>query len=181
MNKAQFGHNSEDLADYEFRTILENFSFEFTLRPRPTTPNNDMQNLLGGIPGLTSSFSKMLSSSINMPPLSGGQMPCLTRKGFIDICTVEMLAKPSLGWRYINLVAKHYNIWREWGDYPRSLLPEEGPKQVLDRIARVTIISQQRANERIEAQRVQLEIQKQGRDNASRLLDPPGTRYYYQY
>lgn len=181
MNKPQTGYNGEDLADYEFRTILENFSFEFVLRPRPAAPNRDFQNMMSGIPGLTSSFSRMLASSLSLPPLSGGQMPCLTRKGFIDICTVEMLADPNLGWRYINLSAKHYNIWRGWGDYPRSLLPDEPPKPVLDRIARVTALSQRRANERIEAARVQAEIQAQGRENALRLLDPPGTTYHYQY
>jgi len=180
-NKPQIGYSGEDLADFEFRTILENFSFEFTLRPRPAAPNRDIQNMMGGIPGLTDAFSKILASSASLTPLSGGQMPCLTRKGFVDICTLEMLADPSLGWRYINLALKHYHIWRQWGDYPRSMLPEEAPKQVLDRITKVTALGQRRANERLEAARIQTEIEKRGRENALRLLDPPGTTYHYRY
>lgn len=108
-------------------------------------------------------------------------MPCLTRKGFADISTVEILGEPSLGWRNLNLVANHYKIWREWGDCPRDMLPPEAPKQLMDRIARVTVLSQKRAADTIEAKRVELAIKQQGQEAAIRLLGPPGTRYYYRY
>ena len=183
-NVPQFGHNSEDLADYEFRTVLKNFSFDHVLRKRATVPNNDMSKLLGGIPGLSSSFAKLMtqnkSSSLLDPPASGG-MPLLTRSGFIDITTVEMLGDPSPAWQKFNRIARHYNIWREWGDCPREMFPNETPRPVSERIARATAVCNRQAQNLLEATRVQTELQAQGRENALRLLDPPGTRYVYRY
>ena len=180
----KFGFNSEDLADYEFRTVLKNYSFDHVLRKRVTAPNNDMSGLLDGIPGLNRGFAKLMSKtrspSILDPPASGG-MPLLTRGGFIEITTLEMLGDLTKAWQRFNRIARHYNIWRDWGDCPREMFPIETPGPVKERIARVSTFSQRQAQELIEAARVQAELQDRGRENALRITDPPGTRYVYRY
>jgi len=143
-----------------------------------------MKSFLSGIPGLSSSFANLMSqhksSSLLDPPASGG-MPLLTRSGFLDITTIEMLGEPSTAWRNFNRIARHYNIWREWGDCPREMFPDETPKPVRERITRATAVGKRRAEEVIEAARVQAEIQAQGREAALRITDPAGTRYVYRY
>jgi len=111
-------------------------------------------------------------------------MPMLTRKGFVDITTVETLCPPSTGWVRINRMARAYRLagpWSQWGDCPREMLPELAPQELLDRVARITEYSRRQAAERIEAKRVEAAFRQQGQQNAQDLFDPPGTRYYHRY
>lgn len=184
-NKPTFGSISEDLADYELRTVYENFSIEHVLQDRIAPPNNDMAGLVSSMSGLMGSgLANSLSSSLAIPRISGGKMPMLTRKGFIDITTIEIVGVPSIGWQRINRMTRHYRLqgpWSQWGDCPREMLPEEAPQDVTDRIHRIAAFSKKQAEERIEAKRVEMALRAQGRQNALELLDPPGTRYYYRY
>lgn len=68
--------------------------------------------------------------------------PMLTRKGFIDLVTIESVADPSAGWTQLTRVVGHYGRWRAWGDLPRSMLPQYAPQDLLDRLARITALSQ---------------------------------------
>jgi hypothetical protein len=82
--KPTFGYNPEDLADFELRTTYENFSIEHVLKPRVITPNTDFANVVG---------SSSLPAGIvptSLPPISGGMMPMLSLKGFIDITFIEI-------------------------------------------------------------------------------------------
>ncbi|KAH7317333.1 hypothetical protein BKA65DRAFT_515772 [Rhexocercosporidium sp. MPI-PUGE-AT-0058] len=78
-------------------------------------------------------------------------------------------------------MAQHYNIWREWGDVPRSMLPEVAPANLVRRIAIVTEQARAKSQKLIDASAAEAAIKAQGRENALRLLDPPGTRYVYRY
>jgi hypothetical protein len=100
------------------------------------TPNNDVDKL-------TSSFANFMPSSVkaafNVPSPSGGMMPMLTLKGFIDITAVEVLGDPSKGYLDLNRALRAYGlqIWRERGDIPRNCLPDFSPPSVQARINRV--------------------------------------------
>ncbi len=169
--KPQFGYNPEEIADAELRLSYENFSIDHLLQPRVIAPNRDFQNF----------WSSYTPTSVPvLPPLTDGKMPMLTRKGFIDITTIEVVADPSGGWAMMNRMARHYGVWREWGDVPRDALPESAPAELLNRIKRITEVSRRKAMEKLEAKRIETEIQAQTSENISRLFDPPGTRYYYR-
>lgn len=178
-----FGYNREDVADFELRTVYENWSIHHTLHKRSSVPNRDMENVMmpaiGGMIG--SAMSKMMKQTMQQRSMSGGMMPMISRKGFIDLMTIEIVGEPSKGWLQLNRMARHYNVWCQWGDVPREMLPEFAPQDLVDRCKRLTEFSQQRATERLHALEVQMQIQKQGREAALRLVDPPGTTYHYTY
>ncbi|KAH8654581.1 hypothetical protein BGZ60DRAFT_418822 [Tricladium varicosporioides] len=54
-------------------------------------------------------------------------MPCLTLKGFIDVCALEALSDPERAWHDLNRMLRFYQLdaWKERGDIPRSSLPAE--------------------------------------------------------
>jgi hypothetical protein len=129
----------EAQADLCTRTAFENFSIDFQLAPRPssiTAPNNDVDKL-------TSSFANFMPSSVkaafNVSSPSGGMMPLLTLKGFIDITAIEVLEDPSKGYLDLNSAMRAYDLqfWSERGDIPRSCLPDFSPPNVQARIKRV--------------------------------------------
>jgi hypothetical protein len=108
-------------------------------------------------------------------------MPTLSPRGFVDITVIEIVSEPNRGTLMLNRVWKHYGVWKERGEIPRILLPEEPPRDLLERIKRVGEFSQRQAAERIEAARAEAMFKAQGRENALRLLDPPGTTYRTVY
>lgn len=79
----------------------------------------------------------------------------------------------------MNRVAKHYRIWREWGDIPRATMPNAPPSELVQRVALVTRQSQQRNQGRLDASAAEANMELRGQEAALRLFDPPGTRYYY--
>jgi hypothetical protein len=79
------------------------------------------------------------------------------------------------------MILRHYGVWRELGDIPRNLWPATPPQELVDRVRRMSAAARNRTQELIDANKVKLQLQAQGRQNAIDLLDPPGTRYYYQY
>jgi hypothetical protein len=150
------------------------------MEPRPNIkPNTDIQDMISSS-SLSTSFAKLMADSADIKSFSGGLMPMITLRGFIDITTVETLCDPSRHWILTNRIAQHYGVWREWGDVPRACLPEEPSKEMLDRVARISVVSQRKAQELIDASAVEAAFKAQGRENALRLFDPPGTRYYYR-
>lgn len=178
--KPQFGYNPEDIADYELRTAFENFNIDHVLQPRIIAPNNDMAGLTASMAGL-SSFAQSLAKGLQPKPISDGKMPMLSPRGFVDITVIEIVGEPNRGTLMLNRVWKHYGVWKERGEIPRTSLPEEPPRDLLERIKRVGEFSRRQAAERIEAARVEAMFKAQGRENALRLLDPPGTTYSTVY
>lgn len=110
---------------------------------------------------------------------SNDMMPMLTLKGFIDITVIETLYEPNPGWKRMNQVAQHYIIFREWGDIPRSMMPQAPPKELVDRVALVTRQSAARNKARVDANARRLAADLRNQEECLRMLDPPGTRYYY--
>ncbi|KAH6669269.1 hypothetical protein B0J14DRAFT_566027 [Halenospora varia] len=174
-------YTADDIADFELKTTYENFSIQHKLVTRPNPKKSDyMDNLVKSLP-FDAKFAKLMSSSMGQKSFSNGLMPMLLLPGFIEITVIETLADPSPGWIRLNRIAQHYNIWREWGDIPRSMMPDVPPADLMTRIAVITTQSQARAQTMINNAQVEAQIQAQGREAALRLLDPPGTRYVYRY
>ncbi|KAJ7137511.1 hypothetical protein C8R43DRAFT_1019559 [Mycena crocata] len=156
------GKTKEDVADVELRRVFDLFSIEYILHPRPRGSND----LAGQFQGMT---------------VSGGTMPLLTLKGFMDITAVEMLCDPSAEWGNLSRALKVYDIpaLRGWGAVPRTILPEGPDPRMKAQVARATEVSRQQGQRDIEASRVRLMLEQQGQQNAMDLLDD--RRYYYTY
>jgi hypothetical protein len=146
------------------------------MRPRP---NAQTATSIYDTMGLSNQFAQLMKSATPTKTFSDGMMPMLTLPGFIDITVIETLYEPNPGWIRMNRVAKYYGIWREWGDIPRNMIPNAPPTELVKRVALITQQSQQRSQGRINASAAQARIEQQGQEAALRLLDPPGTRYYY--
>lgn len=175
------GFSADDIADYECTTSYENWSIEHRMVPRPNAqPSTYVSDMISTMP-FDASFAKLMNSTIATKSFSNGMMPMLTLRGFIDITVVETLCEPAPGWKRVNMLARHYNIWREWGDAPRSVMPDACPRDLTERIGRVTQASAARNSSRINANAARLRMELDGQDAALRLLDPPGTRYYTSY
>jgi hypothetical protein len=61
------------------------------------------------------------------------------------------------------------------------MFPPQPPPELLQRVGDVSAQAQRKAVEMIDANKVKLELQAMGRQNALDLTDPPGTRYVYRY
>lgn len=148
------------------------------MKPRPNAKKSDyMENMIDSMP-FDKEFAKLMKDNTEIKSFTGGMMPMLTLPGFIDITVVETLSDPSPGWIRVNRIAQHYNIWREWGDVPRSMMPEVAPAELMTRIAVITQQSAARVQTMLDANATKLAFQAQASENVLRLFDPPGTRYY---
>lgn len=163
--------------------MYENWTIEHILRPRAAPPNNDMGNVLSSLSGVMGKeFTTDLAPNFAIPRMSGGMMPMITRKGFIDLTTIEFLGEPARSPLLIDRIVRYYQLegpWSQWGDCPRHMLPDDVPRELSERIERVSAFAKRQAAERIEAARVASAIKAQGQQNVIDLLDPPGTRYIY--
>lgn len=120
------------------------------------------------------------SMSHSMAPKKG-LMPLLTRKGFIDITTIEVLADPSKEWGHLRRALQMYDLpaIRGWGDLPRNVLPDYPDERMLQRVKNVTAFAQAKGQEELAAAQVEAQIRAQGRQNAIDLISD--TRYVYTY
>ncbi|KAL3417485.1 hypothetical protein PVAG01_10495 [Phlyctema vagabunda] len=166
--KPQFGSSPTDRADYELRQVYENFSIDHTLQKRSVRSTSG------------SRLSAMMGDMMQSTRFSGGMMPMLTRKGFIDIMVVEFAGVPSIGWQRVNRTAQHFNIWREWGDVPRDVLPDSTPADLADRIKRAHAAMQAQAELLLRNLQVEAELRADGMRQAQNITAPTGTYYRWE-
>ncbi|KAJ7658173.1 hypothetical protein DFH06DRAFT_1327459 [Mycena polygramma] len=163
---------TEDIADMALKRAYDLFSIEHILRPRPRNPNATGDDL-----------TRQLQAMGTAPPasVSGGMMPLLTLKGFMDITAIEMLCDPSTEWGSMARVVQAYDLpeVQAWGELPRSVLPDQPDPRMKARVARATTVSRDQGAQALEASRTRLMLQAQGEQNAMDLLDD--RRYYYTY
>ncbi len=173
--KPTFGQNREDMADAELKTTLDNFSIDHVMQKRPGAPHNDMAQMMGNLSNFNISS---IISSVTIPSVSGGMMPLISRRGFIDLTSLETIYDPSVGWGNLNRALKAYGIWRERGPIPREALPGFPPQSVLDQVKRVRELAEYKAKETLDALHVKSMIEAQGRQNAIDLVSDRRYRYY---
>jgi hypothetical protein len=51
------------------------------------------------------------------------KMPMLTRQGFLDLSAIEYLVNPTKALDYLRKAIEEYGIWKELGEMPKSVLP----------------------------------------------------------
>ncbi|KAG5715865.1 hypothetical protein E4T56_gene6694, partial [Termitomyces sp. T112] len=107
--------------DKTLKDIFELFSIEHHLLPRP-------------------------SAAHRLPT-----MPAITREGFIDITSIDLLIEPSDQWDRMNRVLRKYNlpVYKRWGDLPRSVLPPLPKQAMLDRVMATAEIAKLKASKDI--------------------------------
>lgn len=140
-------------------------------------PTNNMNNTFGRMSLYESVHQHITQATARQ--LSSGQMPLLTRKGFIDVTTLEVLADPSKGWGNLNRALRAYRLWQERGPIPRERLPAFPPQEILDHAKRVAEMAQYKAEVKLANLRAYSNLAKQGRDHAVELTRPDRDRYYY--
>lgn len=171
MAKPVFGYNREDMADYELKQVYVNYSVDHRMAPRNQPRSNDYQNFASGLRGIAGSvFASIVEASDGPAPISGGMMPMMTRQGLIDFSVFEFAGDPSAGWNYVKLACRHYGIWREWGVCPRDCMPAVAPPELTNRNRLIQLEAQDRAQEMLDAKRIEVNFAKQGREAALDLI-----------
>jgi hypothetical protein len=174
------GYTADDAADFELRTSYENWGIPHEMRPRPNAKTANLDSFYDSLP-LDQSFKRLFKNNYVTKSFTDGMMPMLTLQGFIDITVIETLIEPNPGWLRMNRVAGYYRVWvHQWGEIPRGVMPQVPPRDLVERVALVTRQSLARREGRINDAAAGAALAAQGREAAIRLLDPPGTRYYYR-
>ncbi|KAK7948562.1 uncharacterized protein PG986_009448 [Apiospora aurea] len=135
LKGGNFLYTSEDLADYELKACCEAWYFDHKTVVRHRGRNQ----------------------------IPYGGMPLLSLRGFTDMMAVESAGEPERGWRGLNAALRHYGIWPAMGPLPREVFLQDMPRQLQQRLEQVKIRSHRAAQERLDAARVQAQIQAQGR------------------
>ncbi|KAK0245426.1 hypothetical protein EDD85DRAFT_943853 [Armillaria nabsnona] len=105
---AVYGGSKENMADKALRNAYNLFSIEHVLNPRHNPPGSTTPSITTQLQGLLgNAFNPVMMHSVPLQS-SNSQMPLLTRKGFIDITTVEVLSDPSRTWG--NLLTRVENV-----------------------------------------------------------------------
>ncbi|KAK0208027.1 hypothetical protein DFS33DRAFT_1300795 [Desarmillaria ectypa] len=174
-----YGGSEENMADKALRNAYDLFSIEHILKHRHNPPGSTTPSITTQLQGLFgNAFNPAMMHSVPLQS-SNSQMPLLTRNGFIDITTVEVLSDPSRAWGNLSRVLRAYQLepFRAWGDMPRSVLPEAADERMLQRVRGVSNFAKVRGGQQLASARAEMELRRQGRENALDLIGD--TRYRY--
>ncbi|KAK1225332.1 hypothetical protein PQX77_011750 [Marasmius sp. AFHP31] len=182
------GVPQEYMADKALKNAFDLFSIDHIIRERPKESTTTCINPLAAqFQGLGINYDPSSSPAASMVG-SNGLMPLLTRKGFMDITSVEVLCDPSKEWGNLRRVIKLYSSaanagpmakYRERPELPRIVLPEMPDSRMLDRVKRVTQFANAKAKNELDAARTMTSLMAQGRQNAVDLIGD--YRYEYRY
>lgn len=142
-------YTAQDMADYELKAALEAFIFDHKVVVRDSTRRQ----------------------------LPYGGMPLLSLAGFTDYMSVEYTGEPDIHLPGLNNALRVYNIWPDKGPVPRYLFPATRPTEIQQRIAAGSARSHTTAQTRLDAVKMQHQIEAQGRQNAIDLVS--NVRYVY--
>jgi hypothetical protein len=59
------------------------------------------------------------------------KMPMLTKQGFLDLSAIEYLVNPDKALDYLRKAVTEYGIWKELGEIPRTVLPNNSLPKAL--------------------------------------------------
>lgn len=116
---AEGGENHKEVADLEFGIYLADLSISHKLmvRPKSATPEEiDGAEMIEP----KSPAKERVKDTTNF----GANMPILSRQGFIDLSAIEYLVSPTKGHEYLQKAIAEYGIWKQLGELPRSVLPD---------------------------------------------------------
>lgn len=105
--------NPKDLADIEFGNYLAEMSISHELRARPEQDSN----------AATKEPKKTEENALDDSRAYNPKMPMLTKQGFLDLSAIEYLVNPDKALDYLRNALEEYKIWKELGEMPRIVLP----------------------------------------------------------
>ncbi|KAF9468322.1 hypothetical protein BDZ94DRAFT_780312 [Collybia nuda] len=173
---ATLGVSAESMADKSLKTVFDLFSIDHIIqqRAKPSRTNSSKS---------TSKIRGFLKSALNasIPGFTAGPMPLLTRKGFLDITTIEVLGDPSKEWGNLSRVIRRYGLprYRDWGDLPRSVLPEYPDPRTLQKVAAIQEVAKAKAEREMASLHTAQMITAQGDRYALDLVSSGDTQYRY--
>ncbi|CAK5282676.1 unnamed protein product [Mycena citricolor] len=179
---ATIGTTKEEAADAALRRAWDLFSVEYTLAPRPRDPRAPPDALTQQIQSIGGAFARAFTQSTSAAQsASGGQMPMITLRGFMDVMALEILCEPSRHWGAFARLTKNpayglAGLVAAWGELPRSVIPEEADPRMLERVRKVQAFAQERAQIELQAAHAKASIEAQGRQNALDLISGPRYR-----
>ncbi|KAF9468321.1 hypothetical protein BDZ94DRAFT_1232380 [Collybia nuda] len=172
--------SAESMADKSLKNTFDLFSIDHVVQQRiqpthvdPTGTTSLLRGFLGN------AFNP---SMLQTPGIAEGPMPLLTRKGFLDITTIEVLGDPSKEWGNLSRVIRKYDLprYRSWGDLPRSALPDLPDPRTLQKVAAIHEVAKAKAARELASVHAGQMLAAQGRQNALDLISGD-TRYYRYY
>lgn len=78
----------------------------------------------------SSAVEKRIRKSISFKP----NMPMLSRQGFIDLMNIEYHKDIDQAHEYLKRAIKAYGIWKELGEMPRDILPDQSMSTALNTV-----------------------------------------------
>jgi hypothetical protein len=171
--KSSMQSGSKDNADFELRRYYDNFSIEYILQDRLDESENEIDSVAQNLENLLKPADSK-SEKTDLKSLSGGKMPMLTRKGFVDVVAVEVLYDPSRGWENLNRVLRSYGLWQERAPpgapagvvIPREVIPETSPPELQERVQKLVELSQEQGQDVLSAKLAQNQLPPQGQEAA---------------
>jgi hypothetical protein len=170
--------SAESMADKTLKNAYDLFSIDHIVQQRIQPTHVDPT-------GMTSLFRGVIGNAFNSSMLQTpgglveGPMPLLTRKGFLDITSIEVLADPSKEWGNLSRIIRKYDLprYKGWGDLPRSVLPDYPDPRTLQKVAAIHAVAKAKAEREVASAHAGALLAAQGRRNALDLIS--GDRRYY--
>lgn len=143
----------EDMADYEFKNVMEGFFFDH----------------------------KVVTRNPGAPQLPYSGMPLLSLTGFTDWIGFSCAAHPDGIFVVpgLNNALRVYNVWPERGPLPRYVFPPCRPIEVQQRMDQATQRCNMNAQQKLRATQLEAEIKAQGREHAIDLVSDTYRVYRY--
>lgn len=162
--------SAESMADKSLKNAYDLFSIEHMVQQSVQPPYVDPMEVSSQSRGiLGNAFSPAVLQAQTPPP---GPMPLLTRKGFLDITSIEVLGNPSKEWGNLSYIIKKYNLPRYigWGDIPRSMLPDHPDPRILRKVADIHATANAKAEQELVASYARNTLIAQGGYNAADFI-----------
>lgn len=170
--------SKESNADKSLKNIFDMFSIEHVLllRTRPVIQP-------AGGSGSSSGLARAFRSAIVPQVSHQGPMPAITRRGFIELFSINQLSEPSTEWAALSRALRKYRLPRyaAWGDMPRSVLPEIPHPGMVQRVENIKKYALQKGLDTLEAARVDAMIRARGHQAALDILGNTRTEYVRRY
>lgn len=176
--KSALQESKESNADKSLKSIFDMFSIEHVLllRTRPVIQ-------LAGVGNSAAGFARSFRNAVVPQVSHQGPMPAITRRGFIELFTINQLSEPSTEWAALSRALRKYQLpkYAAWGDIPRHVLPEMPHPGMVQRVENIKSYALQKSLEAVEAARANAMTRARGRQAALDILGNTRTEYVYRY
>jgi hypothetical protein len=175
-----FGVSKESNGDKALKNVFDLFSIEHVLlqRTRPA-----LSPAGGGGSGGGFGFGRALRNAVSPQVSHQGPMPAITRKGFVELWTINLLVEPPEQWACLSRALRKYQFpkYAGWGDLPRTVLPAMPDPGMLRRVEDVKQYAQMKGQQVLQAAQMSAMISAQANRAAVDAVGGTRTEYVYRY